>query len=92
MPNSMLGFMTSFLQHKAQLAAKLSYHRAGRQTNMELSVYMGWARLMFTCILQQYVTSTILALKPFAQSTEGADSMSLIGPISTGIILCNGKR
>ena len=47
---------------------------------------------MFTCILQQYVTSTILALKPFAQSTEGADSMSLTGSTSKDIILCNGKR
>ena len=84
--------MTSFLQRKAQLAAKLSYHRAGRQTNMELSVYMGWTCPVFTRILHQYVTSAILALKPFTQSTEGADSMSLIGPISTDIILRNGKR
>ena len=88
----MQGFMTSFLQHRAQLAAMISYCRAGCQTNMELSVYMGWARPTFTRILQQYVTSAILALKPFAQSTEGADSMSLTGPIPKDIILCNGKR
>ena len=36
---------------------------------------------MFRCPLRRWVASTVLLLKPFAEFTEGADSVRLIGTI-----------
>ena len=37
---------------------------------------------MFSCVLRRYAPSTVLVLKPFANFTEGADSVTHSGAIS----------
>ena len=47
---------------------------------------------MFTFMLQHYVASTVLALKPFTNLIEGADSRRLVGLGAMLVDVCGNKK